>query len=311
MQRTPVFLAPLIALLVIAGTALADERVLLRFSAMGCGPYSPADEAALQRYVAMENGGAAESRSAFLVHLGDICSGAMARSGALDDAYYGKVASLLTEGSTIPAYAVPGDNEWNDRPDPEVGWESWSDNLLDLPERHRPSWATRRQGGRTENFAFVESGIVFIGINLVGGRIHDSEEWTRRVEDDIRWIAEQLDDARAGVIFCQANPDQAKAEEAEKQAHFARFIDGLRAAVPAFQHPVLLLHADGHKWIDEPGYKKIPNLRRVQVDRVEPNFPPVQVSVTEQDDGTVAFRFDRRLPAEQAPDGIAPRPESP
>lgn len=55
--------------------------------------------------------------------------------------------------------------------------------------------------------------------------------------------------------------------------------------------PVLYLHADGHVWQVEKGWRA-PNLLRVQTDQVRLN-PPVLVTVTEDSDNP--FLFDRRL----------------
>ncbi|MCP5109547.1 MAG: hypothetical protein GY953_01790, partial [bacterium] len=146
----------------------------LVFSAVGCGPYVEADWGAARHYLAREN----EVRtSQFLVHLGDINAGAMAKAGKLNDAHYAKIKSLLTTGNTIPTYIVPGDNEWNDRPDPDVGWAQWTKHLHSLEKNFETKWDTARQEKRSENFAFVVDGVLVIGINLPGGRIHDHAEW--------------------------------------------------------------------------------------------------------------------------------------
>jgi hypothetical protein len=61
----------------------------------------------------------------------------------------------------------------------------------------------------------------------------------------------------------------------------------------SFKKPVLFLHADGHKWTVDKPWKAVSNITRIQVDRLEPNFPPVQITV----DATAKkpFNFDRRL----------------
>ena len=61
----------------LAASAAAAGPV--RFSAMGCGPYKVPDEIAMRHHIAAEN--RAAKKSAFLVHLGDINTGALAKAG--------------------------------------------------------------------------------------------------------------------------------------------------------------------------------------------------------------------------------------
>lgn len=276
------------------------QGALVTFSAMGCGPYTPEDDAALAFYLGKENALPKARQSQFIVHLGDINSGAVAKLGLLDDAYYAKVRGFFVGENRIPTFFVPGDNEWNDRPDPAVGWASWEKHLMRIDEQWKHGWKVVRQRGRPENFAFQINGVTMVGVNFVGGRIHDAGEWRRRTADDLEWVRAQLLPAGrarrtpAAVVFCQANPTGLLAKPEAKE--FGRaFIDGVADAARRFGKPVLLLHADGHRWIENIGWQDVPNLTRVQVDRVEPRFPPVQVRAVRQADGMVSFSFDRRL----------------
>ena len=201
-----IFLRPLLATVLFA-FSLDARAELVRFSAMGCGPYRDEDEPALKNHIAQEN--LTKKKSAFLIHLGDICTGVLARSGKLGEDRYESMAKWMTEGSTIPAYIVPGDNEWNDRPDPDVGWGFWTKHLLRLEDKNPPEWKTERQDVRPENFAFVHSGVLFIGLNVVGGTVHDPIEWATRFKQDNDWVKGQFekhkDSVRAAVVFAQAN----------------------------------------------------------------------------------------------------------
>ena len=278
---------------------MAGARDLLVFSAMGCGPYTPADEAALRFYLERENAAEGEKRSAFMVHLGDINSGADGRDGKTKEAHYKKIADLLSDGNEVPTFVLPGDNEWNDHKNPAVAWGWWSKHLLKLDQRWQVPWRVLRQERREENFAFLIEGVVVIGLNFVGGAVHDAAEWEGRLVDDLEWVSAMLDAAtkrgsvRAAVVLCQANPSVLLPKAASKEIG-RRFIDGIAERARAFGEPLLLLHADGHKWIENKGWQEVGNLTRVQLDRVEPRFPPAQVRVREQG-GKVEFVFDRRL----------------
>ena len=287
-------LSPLL-LLFVAGTVHSEP---VRFSAMGCGPYKVPDEAALRHHIAQEN--LTAKKSAFLIHLGDINPGTLAKAGKLKEDRYASVAKWLSDGNQIPIYLVPGDNEWNDRPDPEVGWGFWSKHLMRLNEKFDTPWETQRQEQRPENFAFVHGGVLFIGLNVVGGRVHDPLEWATRFEQDNDWVAEQYslhgEAVRAAVVFAQANVVGQGKPKAAVNLLFRPFTSRFAKLSAKFGKPVLFLHADGHSWTKDRPWKAAPNVVRVQVDLIQDKFPPVQVTVRDEagDDGEV-FVFDRRL----------------
>ena len=274
---------------------LAEERPApLVFSAMGCGPYYPADLRAAKFYVEQEN---KESTSQFLIHLGDICTGVAARDGSLTEKTYADIKDLFTQGNAIPSYIVPGDNEWNDRPDPDVGWAHWSKHLLGLEKNFEAGWVTARQPERPENFAFVANGVLVIGINLPGGRVHDKEEWDRRFRENNAWIEAQFKkhqaDASAAVVCAQANAVGQGMVAAKVNTLFSPFTKPFVKLAASFEKPVLFLHADGHKWTVDKPWENARNISRVQVDRLDPNFPPVQITVDVS--AEKPFSFKRRL----------------
>src|SRR3954463_10082063 len=209
--------------LVLAARAAAEPLI---FSAMGCGPYTPPDKPAVAFYVQQEN---REHISEFMVHLGDVFRTPTVKSpagsstkqpGEIEppqpcemptETEYHWTADLLSNSNTIPTWIVVGDNEWNDLEDPAKGWIWWQKYYAKFEEHFQPPWKTERQPERQENFAFLRKGVVFIGINLPGGRVHDPSEWALRLPQDAAWIKEVLtrpsmSDARAAVIWCQANP---------------------------------------------------------------------------------------------------------
>ncbi len=278
----------------LATATAAPGAPRLVFSAMGCGPYSDEDADAAKHYLAQENKAAS---SQFLVHLGDINSGKTARDGSLTEAYYAGIKTLLTRGNRIPTYIVPGDNEWNDRPDPEVGWEHWSKHLLRLEEHFDTPWDTARQEARPENFAFVHKGILVVGINLPGGRVHDHEEWVRRFRENNDWIDAQFaahrDAVGAAVVCAQANVVGQGKVKPVVNLLFSGFRNRFGTLAAKFGKPVLFLHADGHRWIYDKPWEDVPNITRIQVDRLDPKFPPVQITV--DPDANPPFGYDRRL----------------
>lgn len=273
-----------VSLLALASCRIPEGPGPVIFTAMGCGPYNPAAETALIRFIALEN---QIATSSFMIHCGDVVSG---RNKRWPESQFIKVAGMLTEGNRIPTFVVPGDNEWNDQEDPDQAWEFWTRHFMMFDTKWTPPGPVVRQVGRQENFAFLKDRVLFIGINKVGGRVHDAGEWKRRLADDGRWIAKQFAShgarVHSAVIFAQATASGSK-----KRGYVDDFSEFLKESAVKFGKPLLYLHADGHRWyvID---WDWAPNITHVQLDLISSNYPPVQVTVTGDPDRP--FLFDRR-----------------
>jgi hypothetical protein len=290
------------------GFAAAAVGEPIIFSAMGCGPYTPPDKPAVAFYVQQEN---RERISEFMVHLGDVLKSPQVKEPPAEpgqvkppgpdqmpsEAEYRHVADLLTRSNTIPTWIVVGDNEWNDLEDPALGWIWWQKYYARLEEHFQPAWKTERQVERPENFAFVRKGVAFIGINLPGGRVHDAAEWAVRLPQDAAWIKEVLtrpsmSEARAAVVFCQANPFTIKPGEPKEK--FKAFLIPFRQAAADWKKPLVFLDSDGHVWVDDQPWPE-KNIRRIQVDKWDLKYPTLQVTVADEGDAKTMFTFNRRL----------------
>ncbi len=261
------------------GFAVTSVAEPVTFSAMGCGPYTPPDKPAAAFYVQQEN---RERMSEFMVHLGDVFKRPLVKkpAGAADDP-----ARKTTSTEPLPPDQLPTEAEYRETAD------------LLTANNTIPAWKTERQPDRQENFTFIRKGVVFIGINLVGGRIHDPEEWLVRLPQDAAWIKEVLarpsmTDVRAAVILCQANPFVLKPGDPKEK--FKPFVVPFRQCAADWKKPVLFLHADGHVWTDDQPWPE-KNIRRIQVDKWDTKFPTVQVTVADTGDATTIFSFNRRL----------------
>ena len=255
----------------------ADTEDVLVFAATGDGPRGEEDWDLLPRYFELERD---DGRSEFLLHLGDICK------GSLDppEPYYVRVAELF-KTSPVPVIFVPGDNEWNDHEDPQAAWTFWTRHFLRFHRNFEGAPTVTEQPVRPENLAWVSKSVLMIGINLVGGKVLDKDEWRLRHEQNAAWVRENMErskgDVRAAIVFAQAKPTN------KKETFFEPFEKSARS----FAKPVMYLHGDGHKWEHEPGWRAA-NILRVQVDQVT-NAPPVQITVSY--DPEAPFKFDRRL----------------
>lgn len=252
------------------------QRTLVTFAAMGDVPYSPEEYVQLPKQIAE-----IPTEAQFVVHVGDIKTG----KELCDESIYENVAAILAK-SKQPLFIIPGDNEWNDCLNPDNAWKLWTKHYSRFDERWKHKIPVKRQPEHDENFAFVESKVLFIGLNLVGGRVHDPNEWKRRHADDLKWTKKHLDENRyeisSMVIFGHAKPTEVHDD----------YFDGLSHAATKWEKPILYLQGDGHRWIYDRPFKA-QNILRVQVDQGG-IAPPILVKVT--DDPKEPFVIDRRLP---------------
>lgn len=176
----------------------------------------------------------------FSVHLGDIKAG----RDSCTRFYYEQLAGLL-KGLDKTTFIIPGDNEWNDCTEPEAAWRLWEAYFMGFED----NWNSRRfvvnhQPSRPENFAFLHRKCLFLGLNLVGGRVHDEAEWEQRLADNAEWLAQNFESygrkAKCAVVFGHAQPPS-------DTAHLnQRFFNALQTTAAGFGRPILFMHGDGH-----------------------------------------------------------------
>ncbi|MCP4174616.1 MAG: hypothetical protein GY758_28025, partial [Fuerstiella sp.] len=247
---------------------------LVTFYAMGDVPYAPQEDVLLPQHVAE-----LPQDAEFVVHVGDIKGGAT----PCDEAVYVKVAGMLRQ-SIPPVFIIPGDNEWNDCTNPAEAWGFWVKHFMRFDQHWHHRLPVHRQLEREENFSFVKNNVLCVGLNIVGGLVHDPPEWKQRHVTDLKWIHRNIKRFGHGVtsmvVFGHAMP-------AEKHNDFfIPFNDEARE----FGKPILYLHGDGHKWIHDRPFTA-QNILRVQVDQGG-IAPPLKVTVT--DAPKHPFEFDRR-----------------
>ena len=145
----------------------SNPTVLVTFYAMGDVPYKPEEDRLLPSQIAdLPDDGQ------FVVHVGDIKSG----STPCDESVFQKVSGMLSKSRT-PVFIIPGDNEWNDCADPSQAWTFWNQYFRRFDRRWNHTIPIFRQIEHEENFSFVINDVLFVGINLVGGYVHDPGEW--------------------------------------------------------------------------------------------------------------------------------------
>lgn len=252
-----------------------DSQGIVRvtFAAMGDVPYSKNEADRFEEQVTE-----LPEEAEFLIHVGDIKRGFFP---CLESAYISVAETLRL--CKAPVFIIPGDNEWNDCPLPARGAENWRKHFTRFDEHWESDFEVSRQEELLENFAFVHERVLFIGLNLVGGRVLNREKWNARLELDADWVDSQVKSRAAEVdfvvVFTHAGPGE------NHDAFFDRFVVTARW----FIKPVLVLHGDGHRWkYDQPFDQR--NIYRIQVDQGG-IAPPVIVKVVSGE--RQPFQFDR------------------
>ncbi|MFP5471070.1 MAG: metallophosphoesterase family protein [Bacteroidia bacterium] len=138
----------------------------------------------------------------FLIHVGDIKRGYM----PCYKNRYKRIQKYL-EKSPVPYLIIPGDNEYNDCYclKPHKALKTWRKYLINSQN----SLNEMRNDSLPENFYFLRDSILFIGINNVGGKIHDTLEWKQRTRLNIQWIEEantKHPESKRIIIFSHAAP---------------------------------------------------------------------------------------------------------
>jgi len=247
----------------------------INFSIFADIPYGSSETDELILQVADHN---LYSSSELVVHLGDIKSG----TSSCPQSNYTDVADILKQ-LKVPAYIIPGDNEWTDCSNPSQAWGYWMSHFSNLEDNFCGAPQTQHQSVRPENFAFVKSGVLFVGINLPAGELSTSEGNTR-MQQNADWVNEQLDanisQVRAAVVFGHAGNESPR----------GFFFDQFKLSVADFGKPVLYMMGNDHSFRRDDGWLSTSNLTRITLDD---GFPSLPLQLTVDMSGANMFAVER------------------
>lgn len=272
------------------------ERLETTFLVIGDIPYNIQEEATLKKHIAN-----IPDDMEFLIHVGDIRNGSTRTDCTLEE--FQNVANMLLK-SLIPVFIVPGDNEYNDCPNFEESFENW----LKVFGRFETNWSlaftVSRDKKRPENFYFIYRKVLYIGLNIVGGKNTDLKEWETRLEHNFEWtkmlvntFGEQPEAFTSVVIIGHADP--------REKAH-ATFFDPLRVYMEVDLNneiPFLYLNGDRHYFqFDE----WMPNFHRIMVEGGT-DEPPLRItfSVPTSSQNSEAVQIEDLYSYERYPSGGA------
>jgi hypothetical protein len=249
----------------------ADAAQRFSFVALGCMPYGKDNFAAYERLLAEIS----RQRPAFTVHCGDTKAG----SEPPTEEFLLQVRTWFNQVEGAVMY-TPGDNEWTDVHRTNNGT---ADPIVWLSKVRSVYFSEERSMGRTpiplitqrrdptfakfvENARWSREGVIFATVHVVGSNNNNQpnvpgavEEFRERDAANASWVRATFAEAREtnapGVaLFFQAEPinNLATAERARRESGFAQFLATIDEEARRFGKPVLLVHADEHRYRLEP-----------------------------------------------------------
>jgi len=226
---------------------------------MGDTPYSQAQANLLDAMIGRLNA----EPLAFVVHVGDITSGAGPCSDAWLEARQRQFAQIAH-----PFVLLPGDNDWTDchrsGANPLERLAKWRSLFC----RDVPGIGLERQPGEyCENVRWQVDGAMFIGLNVPGSYnnlARDPVEHARRMAAVFEWLEQSLSLAEARgaqmiFVLMQADP---QFEHGRARDGYARLRAVLATDARRIAGRLVLVHGDSHRFRDD---EPLPGLRRIEV----------------------------------------------
>lgn len=240
-----------------APTASPTSMAPIIIYALGDIPYSAAEAAGLEAI--MDN---VPLDADFVIHVGDIREAGEGLPCTRGE--YEAVRDLFRR-SHAPVLLAMGDNEWNDCPNIEEGYRIWMTTFFAFEREWPTSPKVQRWDKYPEAFHFVMRNVLFIGLNLVGGLVHDVDEWNTRLAyqyDSTRSLileyAEKFGEAAKVVIIGHCDPT------VHHQDFFQPFMNFVNNELQN-RIPIMYLNGDKHEWDLSYDYLGAPSLVRLMV----------------------------------------------
>jgi hypothetical protein len=206
-----------------------------------------------------------------------------------------------------------GDNDWNDCSNPSMALSYWNTEFVSFESRFwSHSFPIIRQNNYPSNFAFVHRRTLFIGLNLVGGRVHNQTEWNNRLEDEIQWTISLMNNYTSVMnrnsvnIFHTQNNQYANRVvifgHCEPKPYHDRYFIPLSNFIQyqlKNRIPILYIHGDRHRWLYTPNFMEQSSFLRISLVGLAAERPlKVDIMSTNYQNNTVdiesAFQIQRQ-----------------
>ncbi|KAK1741496.1 hypothetical protein QTG54_007974 [Skeletonema marinoi] len=220
----------------------------------------------------------------FLVHLGDLSWAKVdkCREGAYDE------ASTIMKKSRIPTFILPGDNDINDCNSMTHGEEMWTKYFASFDKQYDHSLNVTRWGKLNESFSFIHKEVLYLGLNIIGGRPASNSEKSFRHSQHLERIRtimnDQLDDFKVVVLLGHAEPTAFHSD-------FFGGDSGFISIMEEMGKPTIHFHGDWHAYYEREAEYGFDNYMRISLDG-ESSAPPILVTIDTSKTNPV--KFDRR-----------------
>mmetsp|Transcript_6016 Transcript_6016/g.13372 ORF Transcript_6016/g.13372 Transcript_6016/m.13372 type:complete len:744 (-) Transcript_6016:184-2415(-) len=216
------------------------------------------------------------SDAEFLVHLGDL---QYAQEDQCREFAYIEASAALRR-SKVPVFVLPGDNDMNDCDDHDEGVYFWKKYFYKIDEEWNHSFDLTRWGELDESFSFLHNGVLFFGINIIGGSPYSNTEKKNRHAEILSRLKSTMnarkDEYELVVLLGHAEPSS-------DHNDLFRGSDGLATFVEDMGKPFIHFHGDYHWWYEEEGSFGVDNYMRISLDSLitEENevAPPIKVMI--------------------------------
>jgi hypothetical protein len=216
-----------------------------------------------------------ESDGDFLVHLGDLMYAVADR--CREGAY--SIAAEILGNASMPTFVLPGDNDMNDCPSVQHGEEMWMKYFHLFDKKHwNHSFDVTRWGKLDESFGFLHKGVLYLGLNMVGGTPYS---WTEKTErhakhlEQVKALFEQHKDKFEVIVLMKhADPGKNHRDFFGVGNGDGLFIDLIRN----LGKPTIHLHGDSHYYYEREADYGVDNYMRISLVG-ESNGPPLSVTI--------------------------------
>eukprot|EP00978_Attheya_sp_CCMP212_P005255 scaffold11660_cov49-Attheya_sp.AAC.6 len=271
-------------------TTSVDESTGFSFYALGDIPYTPSEVPTFRAQIRDLKKSYEDDAAKFVIHLGDMQNSL--RVSNCEEKYYTLVRDIFVEESPITTFALAGDNDWNDCPDPVVGWQRFASHFVGI----ETNWTSHTELGiqrwtdqRPENFVFSIHGVLFLSVNLVNLPRISRNEWNQRTKQNIIWTKQCVENylkqvgekgpLRGVVIFAHSLARNAV------MPYFAGIrsifmVDNTKKYRNHLNIPVTYLHGDGHIFKIKSKDQNWDQFNDLMVDNGDA-APPIKVEVSE------------------------------
>jgi len=228
------------------------------FYALGDIPYRSSEVPTFRAQIRDLKASYEDDAAKFVIHLGDMQNSM--RVSNCEESYYKLVRDIFVEESPITTFALAGDNDWNDCPDPAVGWQRFASHFVGIETNwtsHTELGIQRWTNERPENFVFSIHGFLFLSVNLVNLPRISQREWNQRTNQNIIWTKQCVENYLQQVQVGEKGPLRGVVIFAHSLArnavlpYFAGIrsifmVDNTKTYRNDLNIPVTYLHGDGH-----------------------------------------------------------------